>query len=156
MRSAQDIVTAFESCTLPLPEWNHQAHVTVTIAYLLKHGSTEKVLPLLRESIQRFNATNGIKQTLTGGYHETMTRFWLWAVDRFLASADETAGVAELAKQFVTQTDRHLNREYYSRDRFMSWEARLGWVEPDLKPLERPRRVRPADRSDVVRMADPA
>ena len=110
--------------------------MTVTITYLLRHRDALIVLPLLRKNIQRYNAANGINQTVTSGYHETMTRFWLWAVDRFLASADQTVGIAELAKQFVTHTDRHLNRQYYSRGLFMSWEARLGWVEPDLKPLE--------------------
>jgi len=30
---------------------------------------------------------------------------------------------------------KRLPFEYYSRERLMSWEARMDWVGPDLKPL---------------------
>jgi hypothetical protein len=31
--------------------------------------------------------------------------------------------------------NKDLPLEYYSRDHLMSWEARIDWVEPDIKPL---------------------
>src|SRR5438874_1576841 len=133
--AAEQLVDSFEQCTLPLPEWNHRAHVTVAMSYALRH-EPDAALDKLRANILRFNAVNRIAQTPTGGYHETMTRLWFWAVRRFLSSADRSRPVDELAEQFVRETDRHLNRQYYSRDRFMGWDARVGWIEPDLKPLE--------------------
>jgi len=32
--------------------------------------------------------------------------------------------------------DRTLPFRYYTRDRLMSWEARVNWVEPDLRAID--------------------
>ena len=36
----------------------------------------------------------------------------------------------------VALADRSLPLEFWSRERLMSDEARHGWLEPDLRPLE--------------------
>jgi hypothetical protein len=47
------------------------------------------------------------------------------------------APLADLANQLIVEcVDRNLPFTYYSRERLMSPEARRGWVEPDLRPLE--------------------
>ncbi|MDQ6633482.1 MAG: hypothetical protein M3Z10_01860, partial [Gemmatimonadota bacterium] len=45
--------------------------------------------------------------------------------------------LAELANDIaVALADRALPLEYWSRERLMSADARAGWVEPDLRPLD--------------------
>jgi hypothetical protein len=132
----EELVRSFESGKLPREEWTHGAHLTVALWYLVNYP-TRAASILVRKGIRRYNATKGIKTTRTGGYHETMTVFWICAVVKYLAETGEGASMADLANGLVERLgDRRLPFEYYSRERLMSWEARAGWVEPDLKPLD--------------------
>ncbi len=132
----RDIAESFERCTLAGPAWNHRAHLIVALWQLLHYGQDvggERV----RAGIQRLNAVNGVPQTPTGGYHETLTRFYLWAVGCHLRGAPEGSSLVDLANTLVSiWGDKSRPLEYYSRDRLFSREARTGWVAPDLKSLE--------------------
>jgi hypothetical protein len=51
-------------------------------------------------------------------------------------SADRSDWVA-VTNRFIEQFgDRDLPLRYYSRERLMSSTARLGWLPPDLRPLD--------------------
>jgi hypothetical protein len=133
--SATDVdalVEAFEACTLPREEWTHAAHITVAVWCLMRDG-VEAGSERVRVGIQRYNASQGIvTRPDGGGYHETLTRFYLWAVERHLHEA-----VALLAAECVARLDdRELPFRYYSRERLMSSEARMGWLAPDLQPFD--------------------
>ena len=130
------LVREFEECTLPRAEWTHHAHLTVGLWYLLRHDREAAAL-LIRDRIKRYNKAWGVETTPTGGYHETITLFYVWAIGKFLAHASRDCTLATLANLLVGECgDRNLPLEYYSRERLMSWEARTRWVEPDLKALE--------------------
>jgi hypothetical protein len=132
----RDIVVAFERCELPLAAWTHRAHLVTALWYLVHYG-TEEGGERVRTGIKRFNAANGVAQTPNGGYHETITCFYLRVIARHLRDAPPGASFADLASTLVTAWgDKNRPLEYYSRDRLSSWEARTGWVEPDLKVLE--------------------
>ena len=127
---------AFEACSIPIELWNHRAHLT--IAYLLlRDWPLEAATARMRRGVQRYNAANGIEQTSTGGYHETLTVAWM----RLLHTTMTVYGPEQNAEQFLQAhphlLSRVLLRLFYSRPRIMSPEARHGWVEPDLAPLPR-------------------
>ena len=129
-------VKKFETCSLPRAKWNHEAHLTVALWYLY-HYAKPIATALIREGIQKYNLVHGIVITDTSGYHETITLFHIWAIDRFLATADRTRSLAELVDQLIEQYgNNRLLFEHYSGDCLNSWEARIRWVEPDLKPLD--------------------
>jgi hypothetical protein len=130
------LVKAFEACTLPRSEWTHAAHVTVALWYLV-HYSGEEAVMRIRNGIKRYNASQGVAMTMSGGYHETMTLFWIWAVARYLLLEGAGRSVEQLAEGLKDCLgDKNFPLAYYSRERLMSWEARLSWMEPDLKPLD--------------------
>lgn len=130
------LVDAFESCTLTRAEWTHAAHVSVAVWYVMWCGKDEATARM-RTGIQRLNAALGVPTTPTGGYHETITRFYVWLVSRELRNARIDASLADITNAIVQACDdRAIPRRYYSRDRLMSWEARTTWIEPDLRPLE--------------------
>ncbi len=130
------LVAAFERCDLPRGAFTHHAHLAVGLWYLVCYGPDDGA-ERVRTGIQRLNAANGVPQTPGGGYHETITRFYLWAIRRHLRDAPPGASIADLANTLVAAWgDKNRPFEYYSRQRLMSWEARTGWVEPDLKALE--------------------
>jgi hypothetical protein len=121
---------------LPKADWTHPAHLRVGLWHLLRFPPAE-ALDRLRAGIRRYNVACGVANTAASGYHETITRFYVWAIARFLAATDRTRPVDELAEELVRQCgDRGLPLRYWSKDRLFSAEARLGWVEPDFQPLE--------------------
>lgn len=127
----------FEDHTLPIELWNHRAHLKVAYLYLQRF-SFEETLSRLQTGIRAYNAAKGIKDTPTGGYHETMTQAWLHLVHTTLCQF----GPADSADAFFdAQTQLSGKRAlllFYSRDRIMSPEAKASFVAPDLAPLPRP------------------
>jgi hypothetical protein len=129
------LVRRFEDCTLPREEWTHAAHLTVALWHLLQFDWPEAVTRV-RARIKRYNAAHGIPATPTGGYHETLTLFWLRVVRRFLeAERNEARALVHLANELAANADKGLPLKHYTRELLFSPEARAEWVEPDLKPL---------------------
>ena len=107
---------AFHERTLPAAQWTHAAHLRVAAMHLARYSLDEAHL-LMRVGIIRLNAAQGLVETATRGYHETLTRVWLVLV-----------GAGE-------HTDRNAPLRYYSRERLFSLAARTTFMEPDLAPL---------------------
>lgn len=137
-RSAGEIVAlvrAFEDTTLPRAEWTHRAHLTVAFWYLV-HYSGREATARIRAGIKRYNASKGILATPTGGYHETLTMFWICMISHFLLFAEADRSLVELANAMLARCEiKDLPLRYYSRECLMSARARVSWVEPDLQPL---------------------
>jgi len=132
---AEQTAQAFCACTLPKAEWTHCAHLRVGLWHVMHHGP-EEALSLLRTRIRALNESHGVANSETGGYHESITRFYVWQVTKFLEECDRTRPLDELVAQLILRYgDKALPLRYWSKERLMSTEARLGWVEPDLLPL---------------------
>jgi len=131
----ETLVNGFENCTLPKSRWTHRAHLTVAAWYLTRY-SGQDAANLIRTGIKRYNASNGIVPSPTGGYHETMTLFWTCIASQYLLLANPERPFLDLVNGLVDKFgDKNLPFEYYSRDLLFSWQARFSWVEPDLKPI---------------------
>jgi hypothetical protein len=131
-RIAQELI----ACTLPKGEWTHQAHLRAGLWHVLEHGAAE-ALELLRARISRYNESVGTRNTDSSGYHETITRFYVIVIDRFLAVNDRAMPIDDLAARLLAESgDRRLPMRYYSEGRLFSVVARRSWVEPDLRSIE--------------------
>ena len=65
-----------------------------------------------------------------------MTLFRARRVRGYLAKTTLEHPLAHIVNDLVAHySDKNLPFEYYSRDRPMSGEARMNWMEPDLKLL---------------------
>jgi hypothetical protein len=129
------VVAGFTDGTLPHAEWTHRAHLTVALWYATHHEAAE-ALDLVRAGILRLNAAHDVPTTPTRGYHETITRFYMHVVGRFVEQQGGEGDWAERANRLITRYGhRELPLRYYSETRLKSAEARAGWVEPDLLPL---------------------
>ena len=128
------LVAAFENRTLPKAEWTHRAHLTVALWYA-SHLADEEALSAVRTGIHRVNDSHGVVSTPTSGYHETITRFYMRVVSRFVRE-DGGGDWAERANRLLERYGaRDLPLRHYTKGRLMSEEARAGWVEPDLLPV---------------------
>lgn len=131
----ENLIRAFKECTLPRRYWTHQAHLTVALWYLF-HYSEMEATNCIRSGILRYNAAVGIQANPSGGYHETITLFWIRTIAKFLDAEGAYRPMVDIANKVIElYGKKNLLLEYYSRDRLMSWEARTSWVEPDLKPI---------------------
>lgn len=130
------LAAAFCDRTLPKEQWTHEAHLRVGLWHLLHHAAGD-ALVLLRARIAAYNLACGVENTDSSGYHETITRFFVWRIEQFVAAADRSRPVDDLAAELIALLgDPRAPLRYYSRERLMSVEARRGWVEPDLRPLQ--------------------
>lgn len=127
------LVKRFEERTLPKAEWTHAAHLTVGLYYCF-HNPFGVAKNLMSDGIYWLNDTHGTPNTETSGYHETLTIFWLRTVAEFLESRAKGENLARLANNLITYyNDTSLPFSFYSRERLFSVEARMSYVEPNLK-----------------------
>ena len=131
----EEFFSAWRTGRLPVSRFTHVGHVAVG-AYLAFGNSLADTFAAIRDGILAYNAAVGTPNTDTGGYHETMTRFWVILLHQFVASggfACRLDAVRAAAERFGG--DVHLYRRHYSFDLFGDARARHEWVAPDLEPL---------------------
>ena len=130
------IVRGFHDKTLPQEEWTHQAHLTVGLHAVLTHGR-EASIPIMREGIKSYNLSGGVQNTDTGGYHESITIFFLHALEAFVAQQGESADLPELVRLLLESEmmERPFILQFYRKETIFSVHARHHWVEPDVRPL---------------------
>jgi len=122
------LVDRLERCLLGKEEFHHRDHLTVAVVYL-RASDLETAMDRMRASLKRFAEHHSV----TGLYHETLTRFWLLQVDQRL---DRRECLSESVRKVREQlNDKNLVFNYYSRERIDSTEARETWLDRDLKEL---------------------
>lgn len=127
MRSHEETYEAFINGELGKDEWTHEAHL-VTCWMALRTRTAADALAHLRESIQAHNCGIGIQNTAASGYHETMTAYYVTAIDELDADSPE-------ALFDEPSVDREAMLKHWTKDALMSAEARAAWLEPDIAPL---------------------
>jgi GNAT superfamily N-acetyltransferase len=136
-QAVDGFVERFRARSLPKEDWTHHAHLVVGLWHLLRHPFAE-ALSLLRTGIRAYNEAIGVANTDDSGYHETLTGFFLHALSLHADGCSAGGPRSELFNGLATSRlrDKALPLIFYSRSRIMSREARHGWIEPDLQPLE--------------------
>jgi hypothetical protein len=134
--AVEDVVKGFLDRTLVRPRWTHHAHIVVAIWHIRRYGEAE-ALARLRDRIWSYNLSVGTQNTDSGGYHETITRFFVWQVARYLEGAPADASFVALVNDLAARPEggKDWPFTFWSRERLMSVAARRGWVEPDLRPM---------------------
>lgn len=143
MSADADFLTSFESQTLPLEQFHHREHVR--LAYLCLLGSSfDDAAARIRKSIKAYGAAKKIEVSPTSGYHETMTMAWLTLVGAILSEYGPEESSEAFCGAHPELMQKKTLRLFYSKERFMSAEAKASFIEPDLAPLPRSRRDRRA------------
>lgn len=125
----------FQAAAIPRREWTHQAHLIIGAWHVHRFGPAE-ALDRLRAAIRRLNEANGVANTGSGGYHETITAAYVRLLAAALAEDAATpfpVRVTALLAGPLAGKDA-LSR-HYSPDLLMSPRARAEWVAPDRQPL---------------------
>lgn len=114
-----------ERCLLAKEEFHHRDHLAIAVVYLYA-ADFDSALDRMRASLKRFAGHHSV----TGLYHETLTRFWLQQVEQRI---DRGMCLSESVHRMQAQlSDKNLPSEFYSRELLNSPEAKARWMEPDL------------------------
>jgi 8-oxo-dGTP pyrophosphatase MutT (NUDIX family) len=134
--SDDDFLKAFEDCSLPFTHWNHRAHVRVAFMYLSRLGLAEGI-DQMRSGIKAYNTAHGVEDGPATGYHETTTQAFMRLIHQALRKRGPFQDSHEFCERNPEFLDRRVLLRYYTRDRLMEPAAKIGFVEPDLAPLDR-------------------
>lgn len=131
-----EFVRLFQTRALPKAQWNHHAHLVVGLWHVLQHPRGT-AMDLLRTGIRIYNESIDVKNTPESGYHETWTAFFVQALAIYAETRQATHDRLALFNQLTASrlADKLLPLAFYSRERLMSPAVRLGYMEPDLRPL---------------------
>lgn len=128
--SDAEFVAAFEGCTFAPGDFHHAGHVRLARIYLLELGEAGAQAKML-EGIARLAVHAGAPKK----FHHTATVAWVRLVAAAVAQDSTPIPFEEWTTKFPELTDKDLLSTYYSPERFSSEEARITWLEPDLRPL---------------------
>ncbi|HEX8199588.1 MAG TPA: hypothetical protein VF590_03815 [Isosphaeraceae bacterium] len=126
-----EMVAAFERCEWPYQRWTHRAHLGVALCYL-RAGPFEAALARARHHIPLYNRARGDP----AGYHDTITILFLRRVLRYLEDHPGPSSLAAAVEELAAACDMRWPLRYYSPGRLWSAQARAGWLDPDLAPLD--------------------
>ena len=126
VKAADAIAAAMTSCRLPKSEWTHEAHVQAGLSLVLRSGAAQ-ALATLREAIPRYNVSTNTANNDSSGYHDTLTVYYVWAIDELLREGVNPEDIVE--HPLVSRT---APLEYWNREELFSVEARHHWVAPTL------------------------
>jgi hypothetical protein len=124
----------FHAATLPAKEWTHQTHLRIAWMYLRRHSLDEAHI-LMRVGIIRLNASHGLVETPTRGYHDTMTRVWLRLVAAAMCATPDHDASVHFLEAHAGSLAKDAPLRHYTRERLLSAMARACFVEPDRLPL---------------------
>jgi hypothetical protein len=127
-----ELVEKFNSCQLDKIYWTHKAHLITALYYVLHFQG--KAYEKLKPGIIKYNESQGTINSDSGGYHETLTIFWLKKTEEFIASYSITEFTDENVEKLLNSEycDKVFPLKFYSREVLMSVRARRNWVDPDL------------------------
>ena len=125
---------AFEDGSLPFEQWTHQAHVRVAFLYASRYD-LPSAIDQMRSGIQAYNKATDTPEAIDRGYHETITLAFM----RLIFAANLQSGPHATSDEFCAVHPELLTKKalmaFYSKKRIMTWEAKRGFIEPDLQPL---------------------
>lgn len=122
--------------TFPASHFHHREHL-ITAVYVLTTFPQVDWRVALPDKIRLYNEAHGGVNSDTAGYHHTITIFHLDLVERLLASTTTEDLQRRTAVVLAScAADAHLMLRFYTRERLFSVDARRGWLDPDLQPID--------------------
>ena len=121
---ADEVAEMVLARTLPKPRWTHEAHLLACASLVRRHGDVA-ALRILREAIPRYNESTGVANTPIGGYHDTLTVFYVWAVNQLLRR-----GLTVTQVLHHPSVDRQAAFTWWDRETLFSVDARARWLAP--------------------------
>ena len=135
----EQLLEAFLNQSIPLSEWDHRKHLRLAWIHLRKYEFEDSV-ERIRAGIMKYNSAVGVADSLTSGFHETMTGAWMSLIDftmREHGAGTDSEAFFEAQPQLCV---KQLLRLFYSRSCIVSERAKHAFIVPDLTDFPIPSR----------------
>jgi hypothetical protein len=123
---ADEVAEMMLARTLPKSRWTHEAHLLACVSLVRRLGAAD-ALEVLRQAIPAYNESTGVANTDTGGYHDTLTVYYVWAVEQLVGNGCDTTAVLR-----DPLTDRGAALVWWDKPTLFSTIARRQFVAPTL------------------------
>lgn len=124
-------INQFNNKTLEKSAWTHAAHLTVGLWHVSNFPLDEAICRM-RSGIISYNLAVGTENTGSGGYHETLTIFWLTILHHFYEQQEDKSLLSLcntlLSSNLAVNT---LPFHFYDRAKVLSLAARARFIAPD-------------------------
>lgn len=136
-QKVRSITSAFLKQTLPKEQWTHAAHFAVSLCLEREYPDFDLATELPK-AIYHYNEAVGTANSDTGGYHETITFFYIKLIQfidhSFKNELSLNAVISSVMESELGKKEFPLR--FYSKEILDSTHARRHRVEPDIKPLD--------------------
>lgn len=129
-----ELLERFEAADLTMDQWNHRRHVRVAWCYL-NQLPVDEALAKMRAGLKALLPVFGLEDSLTTGYHETITVAWLRIIADLMARHGGHATSQEFLSENTQLGSKRVLRFFYSKERLVSERAKREFLEPDIVPL---------------------
>jgi hypothetical protein len=126
-----EVLRAFEACRLDPAKFHHADHIRLAWLCVRSYGAHLAEAVLL-EGIRKFARHAGAPQK----FHYTITVAWARLVAAACCKSDSCDSFYEWIAIHPELLNRNLMNEHYSAGKLESFQARCGWLDPDLKSLD--------------------
>jgi ADP-ribosylation factor protein 1 len=126
--SDDDFLQAFEAGTLE--GFRHWDHIRLAWLYVSRYGFDEGSNRVI-SGIKSFAASHGATQL----YHETITRFWISAVQAAIEESPDCDFAEFMKSNPHLESNDHIYN-FYSKELLMSPDARRNWIAPLVRGPE--------------------
>lgn len=127
----KEMADKFVKCTLPLEMWDHYGRLRIVYYSLKTFGIADTISP------DGWLCTNWRKYKTSIGHgnlwHYTLTRFWAEIIYILMP---KYPNFRELYNDNPDIQNGSLHQKYYTADVLFNANARIQWVEPNLKTLK--------------------
>ncbi len=135
MAEIQQLISQFEDLSLPKEEWTHEAHLITALVYVARYGR-DKALCLIRPRIITYNHSLGGINDEKGGYHETLTVFWIDTIHDYCQAhqLDDSINEQQIAAFLNSpMASKTYPFQFYKETDLMSVLARSRYLQPPLR-----------------------
>lgn len=131
-----EVGEGFLARTFPADRYHHREHL-IMATYLLVRYPERNWRAELPDLIRAYNVANGGVNDDMRGYHHTMTLAFLTIVEDVLDEAGRDDVVAACNAVLTSPaTEQNILLRFWSRDVLFSREARLTWIDPDIREID--------------------
>lgn len=125
-----DLLSAFESASLPFNKWRHHEHIRVAYLHLVQ-DEFAVAFPKFKARLLSLNLAHGVPDLPDRGYHETLTIVWLRLVEAVLLKEGPCRDSIEFCDRHPQLLFKFAPRFFYSREVITSSLAKAEFVPPD-------------------------
>lgn len=131
-----EVGEGFLARTFPADRHHHREHL-IMATYLLVRYPERNWRAELPDLIRAYNVANGGVNDDMRGYHHTMTLAFLTIIEEVLDEAGRDDVVAACNAVLTSPaTEQNILLRFWSRDVLFSREARLAWIDPDIREID--------------------